>query len=408
MVLVMLLHDSIIISTQGAQHQYKIPKSHVEGYNGAEVFLDISFSDIHSFNTDTIDIIKAESHGKEEGITHSTAEASRSPVPIATNQAAIIQGQQLESKEEETNKPLREEGNAAEEVSKSYIAKTKKESKQESVKTPIATSTTTTIGYSEIQNYSNNKPENTQQEAITTPTNTAKLSSSQPINVLKEEQGLSEKQQPISTVKEAEEQPVKSEVVVIPSESAVAEKEMSSLEDKPTVKTQGKNNIPPPPASSSLTTKTSEPPEKMEAEEVEVEKAVTNVETDVMTDSINTQEQQKIDEESSSPNTHKDEIIQPEVEVKIKPPNIEFNPPISAEKLSTAMEQGISGAGAVDDIAEPKGKEHQDKFHEEKIDKGNKHASNSLAPFTIGIDLWQQSIEYWIDICNEFAMNAQK
>ena len=49
--------DSVIISTQGAQHQYKIPKSHVEGYNGAEVFLDIAVSEMSSFNTSIIIII---------------------------------------------------------------------------------------------------------------------------------------------------------------------------------------------------------------------------------------------------------------------------------------------------------------------------------------------------------------
>jgi hypothetical protein len=32
--------DSISITTQGSQHIYKIPKSHVEGYDGSEVFLD--------------------------------------------------------------------------------------------------------------------------------------------------------------------------------------------------------------------------------------------------------------------------------------------------------------------------------------------------------------------------------
>jgi hypothetical protein len=44
--------DSVIISTQGGQHQYKIPKSHVEGYNGVEVFLDLSVGELSSLNTD--------------------------------------------------------------------------------------------------------------------------------------------------------------------------------------------------------------------------------------------------------------------------------------------------------------------------------------------------------------------
>jgi hypothetical protein len=34
--------DSISITTQGSQHIYKIPKSHIEGYNGDDVFLDLS------------------------------------------------------------------------------------------------------------------------------------------------------------------------------------------------------------------------------------------------------------------------------------------------------------------------------------------------------------------------------
>src|SRR5215217_1445851 len=42
--------DSVIITTEGAQRKYLIPKSHVEGYNGAEVFLDLSANDVFTFN----------------------------------------------------------------------------------------------------------------------------------------------------------------------------------------------------------------------------------------------------------------------------------------------------------------------------------------------------------------------
>src|ERR1051326_6013012 len=94
--------DSVIISTQGAQHQYKIPKSHVEGYNGAEVFLDIAVSDMSSFNTDNDDNIKAQTNSKEAG-TLSNTESSVLPVKITktSSQTRMIQGQEVQSKKEE-------------------------------------------------------------------------------------------------------------------------------------------------------------------------------------------------------------------------------------------------------------------------------------------------------------------
>jgi len=118
----------------------------------------------------------------------------------------------------------------------------------------------------------------------------------------------------------------------------------------------------------------------------------------------------------NSPNTTPTEnTIPPQVEVRMKPPNnIEFNPPISAENLSTAMEDGISGAGAANDVRElkEKGKEHrkpQDMSQEEKLDEEKKYFGNSLVPpFTMSFALWQQSMLYWIDIFNEFAINAAK
>jgi hypothetical protein len=42
--------DSISITTQGSQHIYKIPKSHIEGYNGDEVFLDLSAADMSKYD----------------------------------------------------------------------------------------------------------------------------------------------------------------------------------------------------------------------------------------------------------------------------------------------------------------------------------------------------------------------
>jgi hypothetical protein len=56
--------------------------------------------------------------------------------------------------------------------------------------------------------------------------------------------------------------------------------------------------------------------------------------------------QQKIEDEvpTTRSTIQRQEDIQPEVEVTIKPPNnIEFNPPVSAKNLSTAIEEGISG-----------------------------------------------------------------
>ena len=48
--IVAVQEDSIIVATEGAQHEYKIPKSHVEGYNGAEVFLDFSVNKMSTYD----------------------------------------------------------------------------------------------------------------------------------------------------------------------------------------------------------------------------------------------------------------------------------------------------------------------------------------------------------------------
>src|ERR1041384_1135106 len=378
--------DSVIISTQGAQHQYKIPKSHVEGYNGAEVFLDIAVSDMSSFNTDNDNNIKAQTHSKEAG-TLSNAESSVLPVKITktSSQTPMIQGQEVQSK--------KEEGKEASEVSKQqYIKKEKVLAngiKQESAKVPIPSvatktiaTTTTNITSSKTHSYNNNKPEKTQQGAITT---TAGLPGQRVNNdTMQKEQGLGKKEEAISSIRVGG--PVKSEVTVRPTQSiTTTANKTSTLPSKPTIQTQSKNNMPAPPPSS-LTTKTlAEPPEKIlseEAEEAAVEKAVTRAgteESSSMTDDVKIQQQNRQEIENEVPTTtstiQRQENIQPEVEVTIKPPNnIEFNPPISAENVSTAIEVGIDGSSsAVDDIRGPeeekeKEQQHQDAFHEEKID----------------------------------------
>ena len=40
-----ILGDAITI-LQGTKRAYQVPKSHVEGFNGSEVFLDLPFNDI--------------------------------------------------------------------------------------------------------------------------------------------------------------------------------------------------------------------------------------------------------------------------------------------------------------------------------------------------------------------------
>jgi hypothetical protein len=41
--------DSIVIITEGARKEYKLPKSEVEGFNGAEVFLKSSIAQLQKF-----------------------------------------------------------------------------------------------------------------------------------------------------------------------------------------------------------------------------------------------------------------------------------------------------------------------------------------------------------------------
>jgi hypothetical protein len=41
--------DSIVIITEGARKEYKLPKSEVDGFNGAEVFLKLSIAELEKF-----------------------------------------------------------------------------------------------------------------------------------------------------------------------------------------------------------------------------------------------------------------------------------------------------------------------------------------------------------------------
>jgi hypothetical protein len=41
--------DSIVIITDGAHKEYKISKSNVEGYNGAEVFLKLTIGELENY-----------------------------------------------------------------------------------------------------------------------------------------------------------------------------------------------------------------------------------------------------------------------------------------------------------------------------------------------------------------------
>ena len=41
--------DSVVIITDGAREEYKIPKSQVDGYNGAEVLLKLTLSELEKY-----------------------------------------------------------------------------------------------------------------------------------------------------------------------------------------------------------------------------------------------------------------------------------------------------------------------------------------------------------------------
>ncbi|HZA07370.1 MAG TPA: hypothetical protein VE619_06680 [Nitrososphaeraceae archaeon] len=344
--------DSVIISTQGGQHQYKIPKSHVEGYNGAEVYLDLSVGELSSLNTD--DNNKSQAINKEILANESKQETTKIPIPPLTTK----------------------------------------------------TITTTATVSSKTQNYNNNKPEKSQQGAIT---NTVGLHKHTVDNsTIQKEQDLIKKKESISSITEVG--PVKSEVKAMQSITSTAN-ETSTLSAMPTTETQGKNNssVKPQP---SLTTKTLEEAlEKKtsdESTEVTEDIAVQKIDASQMigNSKIQQQNQRKIDNELTAST-----IQRPEIEVIVKPPNnIEFNPPISAENISTLIETGLSGRNAVDDISKSKEQEERERpqsLHEEKIGQ-NKDLLNSPTPFTTGFALWQLFIIYWIDMYNEFVTDAAK
>ena len=349
--------DSVIISTQGAQHQYKIPKSHVEGYNGAEVYLDLSVSELSSLNMDDNNN-KSQATNKEILANESKQEITKITIPPLTTTKTI---------------------------------------------------TTTATVSSKTQNYNNNKPEKSQQGAIT---NTAGLHKHPVDNsTIQKEQDLIKKKESISSITEVG--PIKSEVKARPLQSITSTaNETSPLSAMPTREAQGKNNsqVPPQP---SLTTKTleeaSEKKTSDEATEVTEDIAVQKIDASQMigNSKIQQQNQRKIDNELTSST-----IQRPEVEVIVKPPNnIEFNPPVSAENMSTLIETGLSGRNAVDDISKSKEQEEPERpqsLHEEKIGQNNKDLLNSLTPFTTGFALWQLFIIYSIDMYNEFVTDAAK
>jgi hypothetical protein len=41
--------DTVIITSEGDRKEYNLPKSQIEGYNGAEVFLKITFGELEQY-----------------------------------------------------------------------------------------------------------------------------------------------------------------------------------------------------------------------------------------------------------------------------------------------------------------------------------------------------------------------
>ena len=76
--------DSISITTQGSQHIYKIPKSRIEGYNGAEVFLDLSAADMSTYD------INSKSQALKED---TTTTAAKSAAEVSTSTPTTAQTQ---------------------------------------------------------------------------------------------------------------------------------------------------------------------------------------------------------------------------------------------------------------------------------------------------------------------------
>jgi len=44
-----LLGDIVVITTQGDRREYKLPKTQVEGFNGAEVFLKCTLDELETY-----------------------------------------------------------------------------------------------------------------------------------------------------------------------------------------------------------------------------------------------------------------------------------------------------------------------------------------------------------------------
>jgi hypothetical protein len=41
--------DTVVITSEGDREEYNLPKSQIEGYNGAEVFLKITFGELKKY-----------------------------------------------------------------------------------------------------------------------------------------------------------------------------------------------------------------------------------------------------------------------------------------------------------------------------------------------------------------------
>jgi uncharacterized protein (TIGR02271 family) len=74
--------DSISIITQGSRHMYKIPKSTIEGYNGAEVFLDLSAAEMANYDINS----KSQDNTEESTITTTAKSATRISSTTTTTQ----------------------------------------------------------------------------------------------------------------------------------------------------------------------------------------------------------------------------------------------------------------------------------------------------------------------------------
>jgi hypothetical protein len=46
-----ILGDVVVITSQGDRAEYKLPKSQVEGYNGAEVMLKITLAELEKYRS---------------------------------------------------------------------------------------------------------------------------------------------------------------------------------------------------------------------------------------------------------------------------------------------------------------------------------------------------------------------